>query len=270
MPTPGLAAEEQRYGSIVVNFAGAVHKRQVLIDAEGNYYVPISWLSYYGAGIARKDTDTHWEFYSTRQKQTGNFAKRVFIGKDKPTFEVGLYTSDSFWKKLKSGAVSTPKRIHGNYYRLYSGTFSNTYSLEGELWAPLTEVLPLINVEISVSEDGHLCMLPVLMTTFEALHLHGNDISDYLFDADEVVGNEVMTVGGWIVSTVMDFRIDRLDIQHSTGRRNDYETLFKNYLTDNEAYLNLSNPDTSPILQHITEVKESSGTIKSVYQAWSE
>ena len=73
MPTPGLAAEEQRYGSIVVNFAGAVHKRQVLIDAEGNYYVPISWLSYYGAGIARKDTDTHWEFYSTRQKQTGNY-----------------------------------------------------------------------------------------------------------------------------------------------------------------------------------------------------
>ena len=270
MPTAGLAAEEQRYGSIVVNFAGAVHKRQVLIDEDGNYYVPISWLSYYGANIARQNTDTHWEFYCTQQKQTGNFAKRVFIGKDKPTFEVGLYTSDNFWKKLKDGAVSTPKRIHGNYYRLYSGTFSNTYTIDEELWAPLTEVLPLINVEVSVSDDGHLCMLPVLMTTFEALHLHGNDFSDYLFDADEVVGNEVMTVGGWIVSTVMDFRIDRLDIQHNTGKQNDYETLFKNYLTDNEAYLNLSNPETSPILQHITEVKESSGTIKSVYQAWAD
>ena len=270
MPTAGLAAEEQRYGSIVVNFAGAVHKRQVLLDEDGNYYVPLEWLSYYGAGIARQDTDTHWEFYCTQQKQTGNFAKRVFIGKDKPTFEVGLYTSDSFWKKLKDGAVSTPKRIHGKYYRLYSGTFTNTYTIDGELWAPMTEVLPLINVEAHVSDKGQLCMLPVLMTTFEALHLHGNDFSDYLFDADEVVGNEVMTAGGWIVSTVMDFRIDRLDIQHNTGKQNDYETLFKNYLTDNEAYLNLSNPETSPILQHITEVKESSGTIKSVYQAWAD
>lgn len=271
VPQKTYAAEgENRHGSIIVNFAGAVHKRQVLIDEDGGYYVPLSWLSYYGANIARIDSDSHWEFYSTRQDQTGNFAKRVFIGKDKPTFEVGLYTSDSLWKKMKDGAVSTPKRIHGKYYRLYSGTFSQTYTLDGELWAPLAEVLPLINVEVSVSADGQLCLLPVLMTTFEALHLHGNEIEDLLFDADEVVGNEFMTVGGWIVSTTMDLRIDRLDVIWNTGRRNDYEQLFKEYLVDNQAYLSMSNAESSPIMEHIAQVKESSGTIKSVYQVWGQ
>ena len=270
IPTLSLAAEEQRYGSIMVNFAGAVHKRQVLLDEDGNYYVPLEWLSYYGAGIARQDSQTHWEFYSTLQDQKGNFAKRVFIGKDKPTFEVGLYTSDSLWKKLQKGATGTPKRIHGKYYRLYSGTFTNTYTIDGELWAPMTEVLPLINVEAHVSDDGQLCMLPVLMTTFEALHSYGGDFAEYLFDADEVVGSDVMTVGGWIVSTTMDVRIDRLDIIFNTGKQKDYETLFKNYLVDNEAYLSLSNAETCPILEHINEVKQASSGIKSAYQIWSQ
>lgn len=157
------------------------------------------------------------------------------------------------------------KRIHGNCYPLYSGAFSSWMNYQGEFWAPIEEVLALLDASIGVSGDGVLCVNPASMTTLRALYLHAEDIEKYLFDMDDVDWREVKQVGGYVLSTITDFRFDRLMVVTQEGTVNDYEAIFEQLLVDNETYLSLYGVEKSPNLDFMNAMQTMSGNTKSVF-----
>ena len=155
------------------------------------------------------------------------------------------------------------KRVHGTDYLMYGGTFSSWMTYQGEFWAPIEEVLALLDASV-VIEDGVLYLSPASMTTLRALYLHAEDMEKYLFDADDLDWKEVRQVGGYVISTVTDYRFDRLLLTQE-GAVNDYEAIFERLLVDNEAYLSLYGYDQSPNQDFFNSMQTISGNSSSIF-----
>ncbi len=255
---PVAAAEAVEPLEINVNFMGCVSPVRVLRNANGELLAPISWITYFGVGMKCEKTGDVHTYYRADQEKEGKFARRLFISLEKHRFVQGVYFSES--------AITPQTRVQGNYYPICEGKFSRWVEWDGDYWVPMAEILALTDVEAEVSEDdGSLCISPVLITAFDALYKHHSELKDLLFDADEVVGSGIMTVGGWVISTGMDLRIDRADLIFNSGRINDYEDIFKDYLVDNEAYLEAFDAESNPILDAVREWVQDSDQVEIFY-----
>lgn len=248
-----------------VNFVGAVERKRVFQDEDGQIFVPVDWVEYYGACKMSEEGD-HLVFTPVDQKQERTFARRIFITPSTGEFAICFHVDKDLAKQI--GKKKTPSKYDDSYYPLYQGKFSQTHLVEDTLWAPIEEVIPIMNLEAAVSGDGDLCLSPVPMTVFEALYLHYDEMEDLLFDADQIWGKDAMVVTGWVISTCMDLRIDRAF--YNWGKSNDYEYLFESYLTDNETYLSLFGGGSDPVLDDIREVSEGGDIIESVYDIWGD
>lgn len=134
---------------------------------------------------------------------------------------------------------------HLGYKPIYEGAFSNSIERDGELYLPITEILPLINAKIAIGEDGNLYINPNLTSLSQALY--NTDIGALCFDAnDDIVWDETVSIGGYITDTIFSFRFDRLDFIYNTGRVSDYEEIFKAYLIDDERYLSAYDMEHTP------------------------
>lgn len=245
---PAVRADNLNPGQILINYYGARERKAVMVDGDGTVYAPLSWLTYY-CGLKESYEDGVYTYHHPDQAKERNFAKRIFIRPSTREITVGIY----FSKK----SLSITDRVFGNYYPVIYEEFSTMVEQDGEIWVPLTELLAIMEVEASFGEDGALYMQPVTMTLWRALYEHEDEIEDLLFNAEEdVVGNDFVTGGGYAVSTVMDWRVDRLDIIGSSGRINDYEEIFKDYLMDDEAYLKAFGNDSDPYREYIHEFAE--------------
>jgi len=126
-----------------------------------------------------------------------------------------------------------------------------------------------LEVKAAVSEDGrYLCMEPVQQTFFGFLYEYAGEISDLLFNSEDVVGNNIMAGGGWIVSTASG-ELENL-IPGNIGRTQDYADLFTDYLKDNEVYLNTYQIEENQDIKYVKDVAKTAGTLENIFGATAE
>lgn len=286
-------AEEYSLGSVNVNFAGVATRKEVLLSPYDEVYAPLSWLTFFGADMEREDLGDEWAFYN---QEEGNFAQRIFINKKDGSFAIALYFDSELWAKFVletadygsmaeksllrvareemldelledyfSRGDTEIRRLHGNYLPITEGTFSDVVERDGEIWVPIGELLPMLQAEISVTEEGDLMMSPVVTTLTRVLHEHWDSIEELLFDADDVEYGEVVTTGAFVVDTAFDAVVDPLDVVTNVGRVHDYEDLFKKYLVDNEAYLSLFSEENSVTLGHLKTYAKVAKNFDTIY-----
>lgn len=254
--------------SININFEGVLENKEVIKDSSGTIFAPISWLTYYGMMKVDNNED-EYECYYPEQAKAKNFAKRIFISKDSDhKYSVCFYYDESslfdeitsYFDKFKviSEAVNSAdskekvldniyrslgvanrakiEKIRNSYKPIYEGNFSESITENNEIYFPIYEILPLINSKV-VIDDGTLYISPNRGSVFKALY--NSNIGSLVFDADSDLGygKTFMDITAYTCSTLFTGRIDRLDFITKSGKRNDYETVFSDYLTDDEVYL---------------------------------
>ena len=227
---PAAQAEDLEYKWILVDYFGARHRSQVLQDANGDFYAPLSWLLRYCTVLKEEKEDYH-VYYHMDEKEERTFAKRLFLKPETGEFLVGIYFGKS--------ALKDKTREYGNYYPLYEGAFSDRIEQDGEIWVPIAELLPLMEVEATVGDDGYLYMRPVVMTTFRALYEHSGKVDkNLLFDADSQISyDELLSVVGRTIDSILSMRPDGGVLFRKEAMQNDYQEVFKTYLMDDEIFL---------------------------------
>ncbi len=245
--TAGAAGFTEK--KIFVNCMGVVSSISVLQTGSGDLLVPLSWITQLDPDMTYSEKNNVRTYYDKSQKKEKRFARRLFIDMKEHSFIQGIYmeaVDNDFWGELyasygmmnAAGPIKDTTRVHKNYYPICQDKFDNWVKYSDDIWVNMEQLLGLIDVKAEISkEGGTLCIYPIETTVFDALYKHNDKIPDLLFDADELYAKDVMTTGGWIVSSVGDLRLDRLDFVSSSGRINDYESVFTAYLLDNETYL---------------------------------
>lgn len=255
---PAAAAQHPEYGWVLVDYYGARERRHVLVEDNGSILAPLSWITYYGAQMKMEDRGEFLVYYRGDQQEERDFAKRLFIEPKTRHFTIGIY--------FKKSALRYKDRIFDHYYPLDHGFFSQMVEYAGELWVPITELLPLMDVQVAVGDDGYLYMRPVVMTTFRALYEHGRSVGPVLFDAESMIlFKDGLTLGGYALGNVLDFRIDRQGINWSYGMENDYEEIFKSYLMDDAVFLETFDADGDIFGDYIAGVAEGKEEVECVF-----
>lgn len=281
--------------SININFEGVLENKEVIKDSSGTIFAPISWLTYYGMMKVDNNED-EYECYYPEQAKAKNFAKRIFISKDSDhKYSVCFYYDESslfdeitsYFDKFKviSEAVNSAdskekvldniyrslgvanrakiEKIRNSYKPIYEGNFSKSITENNEIYFPIYEILPLINSKV-VIDDGTLYISPNRGSVFKALY--NSNIGSLVFDADSDLGygKTFMDITAYTCSTLFTGRIDRLDFITKSGKRNDYETVFSDYLTDDEVYL-AAFDNASPLKDEVDIAKDLLGGAKTAF-----
>ncbi len=271
---PVSAASTYQTESINVYYDGVKIEQEVIVDGD-NIFAPISWLTYFGL-MSIEEQENEYVVYYPEQKVEKDFARRIFISKDKkPKLEIGYYydattlfdkisdyysslattfdkldklgkaknvteTKDDLIKglvKSLGGNTSDKTNTKNKYTIIYSEEFSKSVTQNNELYLPVEELLPLINARIGVSDDGAICIAPNHYSLFRVLY--DNDISSNVFDIDEAISGwqkHTINVISYTVST-LNGNFQRLDFISHSGETKDYKDIFNDFLTDDEDYL---------------------------------
>lgn len=250
---------------VQVCFNGATYTKEVLKATDGTVYVPVDWLTFFGLMYSKEHED-YFEFYDPAHENPVRYTKRVFINKD-GTYEIGFYAgkslSDLALEPLKlymqySNNLSAEasrqlleyvkknnpafykecsERLAGakkGYSIMVEGNFSKTFWQDGKYWVPMRAFLPLFDAHVDI-KDGKIQIMSVTVPIWKALTKW--DLSEIVFHADdEMLGEELLTAGYYVVTTIMDRRYDRFS-SSGDGAEADYKDLFKAYLVDNKTYL---------------------------------
>ena len=229
--------------SIVVESFGNQYKEEVLQDNSGTIYAPITWLTRYGL-MACAEESSNYVFYHVGEERVRPFAKRIFIDKSGTGAKCGCYVSET-----RFVTYATPQ-------------FSGTYTKNAVLYLPMVELLPLLNAKVEITADGVLHITSNYVSIFSALY--AIDLQVLRFDADQdMIGSEFVSAAGLVVDTIFNFRFDRLDGLYNTGEMNDYKSLFKAYLVDDEVYLSAYDKEITPEEAYVEILRNALGDIDS-------
>lgn len=263
--------------SINIYYDGVKVEQEVIVDGD-TVFVPISWLTYFGL-MKVDEKDNEYVAYYPEQKVEKDFARRIFITKDKnPKLEIGYYydtttlfdkvsnyyssLATTFDKLNKLGKAKNEMETKGDlikglvnslggktsdktntkdrYRIIYSDEFSKSITQNNELYLPVEELLPLINAKIGVSEDGAICIAPNHYSLFRVLY--DNDIASNVFDIDKELPSwqkHFVNTISYSVSTIFSGKLQRLDFITKSGETADYKDIFSEFLTDDEVYLSI-------------------------------
>lgn len=268
---------------IRVNYAGTNVEKMVIQDGEGKYYAPISWLEYFGL-MKHKEDNEYFMFYYADQEKDATFAKRILIDKQGKTLDIRYYESNYSWFHEMSAYYDWIERSTGNFtefsiqklaqeygvtireieegnsfvnnsFSIFSSEFSDQIIYNDELYLPICELLPLINAQITICDDGGLYIRPNCMSLSQALY--DVDIGLLIFDADNDIACEgFVSKSSYILNTIFDLRFDRLDFVNNSGTVADYEHIFKALLADNQAYLSIYDGEVTPTEQATDRLSE--------------
>lgn len=293
--------------TIEVIFGGALTRQAVKRDADGVYYAPITWISYFGPNVVHEElpeapgisgniTEGWHLFYLKEQEEYGPFARRTFINEESGKFIIALgadlemqarFVAEAkdfgTWKERGTLLLSPPhvqqqmlndyfsradtqiRRINEEYIISTEGTFSSVVKIGGETWVPMNEILALADVNGSVTEDGkYLCMQPVQDSLLRFLYRRWGELKPLVFDEGDIIGEDVMAAGGWIVATASGrggFYIG--------GMLESYNDLFTAFLTDDEAYLAAFDAEADPDMEYMEQVGENAGELNNIFQDFS-
>jgi len=265
--TPTVSGEDSvTEQTIQVNYGGKIFEQNVLKNKNGQILVPVTWLYYFGL-MNYKLEDGYYKFFHPEQEDLAMHAKQTIIKEDGSAFDIRYYIEepqkenansmnifakldydvkkvafDNFVKKKNANKFGSEDKWS---FSLLSGKFSDQINYNKNLYLPIAEVLPLINADIVISKDGIVYINPHPVSISQALYK--NDLSALRFDSiRDIAFADELAWSGYIVDTVLNFRIDRLDFITNSGEVSDYQKLFKSYLTDNEAYLSAFDASKTP------------------------
>ena len=154
--------------------------------------------------------------------------------------QIYLIDGQEYEKAFKSIKVDSSS----NLLLISSGrsvTLSEIFEVNGELYLPLSTLLPVLNAEVVEIKNGIIYVSNNELSLGELLY--DFDISEYAFDyatefADrEWIGKLFYELPNWLLDSITDWRWDRLDIVFKTGDYNDFVDIFTEYLQDDEVYL---------------------------------
>lgn len=271
--------------TVEVNYGGVIYRQNVVKNQDGQILAPVTWLYYFG-GMPMDVEDGYYKFSYVGQEDRGDFAKRIMVKDDGSSFDVRYYVSASeaitkdrpwgdTWKENLewfehelSQAVFGVKKIalgleqFGSEkdwsYSVLSGTFSGQACYMDGLYLPIAELLPLLNADVAFSEQGQVLIHPHSVSLSQALY--DLNLDDLRFVATEdIYGSDALSKTGYVVDTLLNFRIDRLDFVFNSGKTADYQELFKSYLTDNETYLAAYDAEVSPQAEQFAFMDEALG-----------
>lgn len=170
---------------------------------------------------------------------------------------------DNIYRSLGVANRAKIEKIRNSYKPIYEGNFSKSITENNEIYFPIYEILPLINSKV-VIDDGTLYISPNRGSVFKALY--NSNIGSLVFDADSDLGygKTFMDITAYTCSTLFTGRIDRLDFITKSGKRNDYETVFSDYLTDDEVYL-AAFDNASPLKDEVDIAKDLLGGAKTAF-----
>lgn len=200
------AKEEVEFYKVQIN-AGSGTCVEQAIFGDDELYIPASSFSRYTRFTFNPDTNT---FLVAGQEEAKAFKKVVV---------------DPVTKRL---AVGT---------RLIE--LNNCYVVEGELYLPFCQMLPILNAEILAAGNGMIFVSNNELSMAELLY--DFDIHDYYFDLNkEFYDNKLMLMGFWMNSYLFDsvtgFRFDRLDFFFDSGTYEDYRKILSDYLKDDTLF----------------------------------
>lgn len=200
------AKEEVEFYKVQIN-AGSGTCVEKAIFGDDELYIPASSFSRYTRFTFNPDTNT---FLVAGQEAEKAFKKVVI---------------DPATKRL---AVGT---------RIIE--LKNCYVVEGELYLPFCQMLPILNAEIVAAGNGMIFVSNNELSMAELLY--DFDIHDYYFDLNkEFYDNELMLMGFWMNSYLFDsvtnFRFDRLDFFFDSGTYEDYRKILSDYLKDDTLF----------------------------------
>ena len=234
MPTAMASEAEYKVRYITVQDEGYRYTEKVLCDADGNIYVPVTWLTTYGMMVCEEE-ENRYVFYHVGDEKEKKFAKRIYVDKAGRGAGYGIFISKSEFEVITKVE------------------FSNAFFDEGVLYLPLAEYLPLFNAKTEITRDGILHINENAMSVFSALAYA--DVKKLAFDLDEEVayGRNIQGTAEF-VDTILNGRWDRL--MGSSGDIKDYSKVFTTYLMDDEVYLSAFDQDTSPVVEMINEMRD--------------
>ena len=290
---PVYAAEEDwELCQVQVLFGGIPDSMPVLKNRDGQLLAKVDSIRYYSVNMVSGIMDGVLA-YCPADQEAENYGRYTFVDPNTGDFVVGLHLDDAHIasyvaqttdygnsaakkKLLKSKGAEREKlldayfaqrntqvqRVRDQYLVLFRGSFSVVVHRDGEMWVPLDALLPLLYANVSVSKDHrYLCMDPIQESLYDVLREEGEQAQALLFDSEDVVGNDVMAGGGWLVST---FTGEIQNFIPNLGRQMDYEDLFEDYLTDNEVYLSTFDAEENATTQYILDVSKSYKGAKTV------
>lgn len=231
-----VSAEDASFSgaTVTVNCGGKETAVNVLQNQEGDFLVPVTWITYYGAMKCAVDDD-RYVFCYPGQDAGREFCKRIFISKNGSAFDITV-------------------RVNHADLSLCSGKFSDSIIYNGTLYLPLAEILPFINAKVGISKEGTVLIYPNCISLFQALYNAG--INNLIFDADyDIAGGDLLGGSAYILDSFIGFRFDRIFF-FADSQSADYEKLFKSYLTDDEVYLSAFDKETDPVRDLINETVE--------------
>lgn len=239
------------------------------VNAEENYtFYKINIDSGSGA-IGEKAIVQDGEIYISADSFS-NYTRFTF-DKETKTF---LIKGQELKKAFKSVVIDIAKKrmlISGKkFFEL-----SDCFEIEGEIYLPLCQMLPILNADIYEIKDNIIYISNNKLSLAEVLY--DFDISDYYFnistefyDMDWAV--LLTIVPNYVWDTVVDVRFDRLDIVYNSGEYNDYKDAFSSFISDDNLYLKAKAEDASAIdstVEFFNKANSTAKDMKSVY-GWVE
>ena len=306
VPAAGATTEEALSDcTIEVIYGAALTEQEVKRNAQGVYYAPIRWISYFGPNVIAKEVpnlplmkqEGPWRvFYLKEQEEYGPFARRTYINEKTGQFRIGLGADLDMqarfvanakdygqWRdclQLMLAPQQEKKQLLDSYFRqtgtqvsrideqyivLTEGKFSDIVQIDGEAWAPMSEVLSLVDVVATVTGDGkYLCMQPVQDSLLRFLYRRWDELEPLIFGEEDVIGEDFMAAAGWIVANATGH-----SSLGTSGKIDVYRSLFTAYLIDDEAYLSAFSAEKNAEMEYMGKVSENAGELNNIFQTFS-
>lgn len=262
-----VSAEDKNYEqkTITIIYGGRNFNVDIISDKDGNLYAPVDWMTYFGL-YKCKETDENYFFFPLGQDDNLDFAKRICISKDGKRYNLSYYTDseglyknqliyqDSNFSKEMLNHLNLTYPNSTKYQTVFEGYFSNGFFINKTLYLPLAEILPFFNAKIGITENQELYISPNSISLSQAIN--SIDIADLAFNASsDMVGSDFISFSAYVIDTfnILDPRLDRF---FGFGKENDYKTIFKSYLIDDEAYLSAFDEEVSPSSEYLQLGKE--------------
>ena len=292
--------------TVQVIYGGILTEQAVKRDAKGVFYAPISWIGYFGPNVISQkapdmpmtDKEDGWRvFYLKEQEEYGPFARRTYVNEKTGDFRIGLGADLDMQARFVADAkdygqwldclqlITAPapekkrlldryfqqigtqvRRINEEYIILTEGKFTDVMEIDGEVWAPMSEVLSLVDVVTTVTGDGkYLCMQPVQDSLLRFLYRRWDELEPLIFGEEDLVGEDFLSAAGWITATATG----NLSLGPS-GKIDVYRSLFTGYLIDNEAYLAAFDAEKDADAEYMSKVRDNAGEINNIFKQFSQ
>ncbi len=147
----------------------------------------------------------------------------------------------------------------------------NSFVIDGVPYLPFCQMLPILNADIIDVDSGVIQIVNNELSMAELLY--DFDIHDYWFNlSQEFFDSEfwmfLHIAPSYLLDTIVNFKWKRVDFVFNSGTREDYESIFTEYLKDDALFHKAMSEvdDTGDLLECITGLNGISQKLNDVYE----